>query len=133
MPDGQVQKVCHNRLPPRLPNLTQIYLPRRSHPTLLQPANSTQQVPTTVRADLERLAPGAVCVKEAQTIAKYRLPGVATTLAVRRPLLIGCCETAMGRYVLVSRCCAVCLLVSPRPAPEKAPTSALAVLSPCRR
>lgn len=45
------------------------------------------QVPSAVRRDLEALTAAAggapVLVKEAATIAKYRLPGLAATLEVR--------------------------------------------------
>lgn len=46
------------------------------------------QVPAAVRRDLEALTAAAggaaALVKEAATIAKYRLPGLAATLEVRR-------------------------------------------------
>lgn len=68
---------------------------RRAPSSLLSTQYDTHicppQVPAAVRRDLESLAASsgsaAVLVKEAATIAKYRLPGLAATLEVRRMFL----------------------------------------------
>lgn len=52
--------------------------------TQLCPPHSpiTLQVPTSVRKDLERHVAGCTLVKEAATVAKYRVSGVAAALEV---------------------------------------------------
>ena len=62
------------------------WLPRSEGDLQAMPALS-MQVPAAVRRDLEAITAAAggaaVLVKEAATIAKYRLPGLAATLEVR--------------------------------------------------